>query len=351
MIINKVTTLFKKNLRKISFELVLVVSLFHFISSNLLFNLAGEQVITSGFVNYFYFWVVTASTVGFGDITPNSPIGKMIVALYFIPFSLVMFSLIIVKVGDSVTKKLRKYTMGSTDFSHLKNHIILINNNQTRIKNIVDLIFADKKRENKTLLIVTTDDIQHPYVDDDNIEFCKVTSYSDLSSLERIAISKASRVIIDGGSNDSNFSNAIHFKNKVNENCHISTYITDEDKASTLRDLNGNIEVTTPKIAEQLVRTMQDHGASMAVHQLLTSGYGQTIFVSKLHGNSDIIVKDLTDYINGQYKAKFLGFASKELGTDLIINPDDHIRLKVGSYIHYVNDSRISKLQLPLEAG
>ena len=346
MLYKHVVSFLQTNIRKISNTTIATVCAVHFMTSYFAFLLSGEGGLTGSMVDYLYYWVVTSSTVGYGDLSPVTPAGKLIVAFYFIPFSLVMFTVIVAKAGDYITTKIRRYMMGHKSFSDLENHIVIVGYHTKRTKEIVELILADKKRERRTILIVTKENILHPFLETDGVEYCNVESYSDAASLEKIAISKACKVIIDGLNDGDNFAHAVHFKNKVNDKCHITTYISDEDKATTLRELNGNIEVVTPKVAEQLVRTMQDNGTSMTFHQLLTSGYGQTVYVSDLKVGKvgEITVHVLENYLRAKYSAKFLGYSTNDDSGSLKINPPLTEVVKSGSRIHYISDERINEI-------
>ena len=50
----------------------------------LMLSAAGEEALTSH-ADFFYWMAVTASTVGYGDLSPVTPAGKIIVSLYVIP--------------------------------------------------------------------------------------------------------------------------------------------------------------------------------------------------------------------------------------------------------------------------
>ena len=54
--------------------------------------LVGETDLTSSFTTFAYYLVVTASTVGYGDLSPTSVAGRWIVILFVIPGGLSLFS-------------------------------------------------------------------------------------------------------------------------------------------------------------------------------------------------------------------------------------------------------------------
>ena len=346
MLFKKLFNMFLNNVRRMSIKAIFAGTGFHFLTSYFIFLLIGETKLVNTFIDYLYLYIVTSSTVGFGDLTPETQMGRLFTAVYFIPISLVLFTIVITKVSEVVVLNFRKYIMGLKDFSQLEHHIAIIGYHQQRTKKIVELILADENRDQRTVLLVTKQDIHHPFVDIEGVEFCKVESFTDDESLRRIAIDSADRVIIDGHDDNENFTNSIHFKNKVSDDCHITTYLTNEDKADTLREVNGNIEVCSPKVAEQMVRAMQDHGTSMAFHQLMTTGVGQTTYVSKLHGEGELLVEDLNNNLQKRFGAKFMGYSTKQLAFDLIINPPEKDVIKSGMFIHYVAESRLSSLQM-----
>ncbi|WP_163933580.1 ion channel [Paraferrimonas sp. SM1919] len=340
----KLISFIYSHINKLSLLVILGFCLGHFITSYWLFYLAQEQQLITTWIDYFYYWIVTSSTVGYGDMSPVSQAGRLIVGIYFIPFSLTMFTILLAKGGEIITTRIRRTLMGHKSFADLSGHIILVTGHIHRSKKIIELILADNNRKPRTILLVTKEHIEHPYPDTDYVEFCHLDSYSDNSSLAKIAIEKADRVIIDGMNDDENFANAVHFKNKVQPNCHITTYLVDEAKADTLRELGVNIEVATPKAAEQMVRAMQDHGSTMAMHQLLTSGEGQTIYVSQLCSDKSVKVSEVEHLLKSKHDAKFLGFASDELATDMQINPGWEAVIHPQMYIHYISKQRLAKI-------
>ena len=80
----------RRHITQVSWPALISLMLLHAVSTLLLLSLAGEQdLVTSG--NYLYYYVVTTSTVGYGDFSPASETGKLIVAIYQIPFGLGLF--------------------------------------------------------------------------------------------------------------------------------------------------------------------------------------------------------------------------------------------------------------------
>lgn len=61
--------------------------------------LAGEHDLTSSLTTFAYYLVVTASTVGYGDLSPTTEIGQWVVILFVIPGGLSLFAALLGKVA------------------------------------------------------------------------------------------------------------------------------------------------------------------------------------------------------------------------------------------------------------
>ncbi|MCV5755639.1 potassium channel family protein, partial [Escherichia coli] len=63
--------------------------------------LAGETALTDSFANFIYYLMVTASTVGYGDHSPVTDMGKWVVVLFVIPGGLSLFAALLGRVAGS----------------------------------------------------------------------------------------------------------------------------------------------------------------------------------------------------------------------------------------------------------
>jgi voltage-gated potassium channel len=63
----------------------IVLALFFYgVTSWILLSLAGETALTQS-TDFIYWLVVTGSTVGYGDLSPTTSLGKYLVSFYVIP--------------------------------------------------------------------------------------------------------------------------------------------------------------------------------------------------------------------------------------------------------------------------
>ncbi len=78
----------------LSWDTVIALTAFHFgVSWGLLFLIGGENI-SSGDI-FWYFYLISATTVGYGDYSPATEAGRMVTVLWVIPGGIALFTTII----------------------------------------------------------------------------------------------------------------------------------------------------------------------------------------------------------------------------------------------------------------
>lgn len=73
---------FLRNIARVKLRVVLTAALAHGIMSYWMMKAANEADLVASPIEFFYFWVVTSSTVGYGDASPTTEAGMLISALF-----------------------------------------------------------------------------------------------------------------------------------------------------------------------------------------------------------------------------------------------------------------------------
>ena len=183
------------------------------------------------------------------------------------------------KVANLLIEGRSKLMNGKKDFSHMENHIIIVGFEPRKTNKLIDLILADHHRSKRFILIASDDGHSHPYPDEQDIGYVNLDDYTSDISMNKMAVKKADNIIVCGENDAESFKLSVHYATAIKSGGYISTHISDEDTAKTLRGLKLPIEVTTPHRSEQLVKSMQDNGTSMLFNQLLTNGFAQTTYI------------------------------------------------------------------------
>ncbi len=351
MVINKFTRFLWRQFSQITWPAIITLLVLHAALSWLLLLWAGEEYLLA-FHEFLYYYVVTTSTVGYGDLSPASDAGKMIVALVQIPLGLAIFGALLGKLGQSISKVLRKVMTGEKDFRYLDTHILIFGWHEKRTSKIIQHILGDNKRMQRKILLCVTKDMEHPFYDNSMVEFAKLKSFTDDEELKRVAADEADRVIVDCDNDDKTFTCALKLSKIVASDCHITAYFDEEEKAVMLNNYTTNVEASYSKAAEILVRSMQDPGSSKLQEELMSTLQGETQFSTEIPANvPSSQFGELFYYFKQKHDAILLAVAKDRIGLDMKLNPDNDFEVKPGYILHYVSKQRLMPNEINWQAA
>ena len=338
------TKVLYKLTRELTWLAMFVLILLQVAITYVLLFMANEVELIAHPIQFFYYNMVVISTVGFGDLSPVTDLGKVAVAFWQIPSGLIVFATFIGKTTQLFIDIARKNMNGSNDFSHLTDHILLLCWDEHSTKQIVQLILGDKKRQSRQILLCVTEDIKHPLPEVDEVSFAKLNAFSDTNELNRIALQKAQRIIIDGKSDDETLSVALSIATFTDKNANITAHFFDETKAKLLKMHCPNIECSIDNSAQMMVRSMQDPGSSQVTERLLSTLNGATLYsflVPEL--DNRISFGQLFDTFKHRYDMILLGFSQHKNGLDMRLNPSNEELIDSAYYLHYIANERLDE--------
>ena len=346
----KFFTAMRRHIHHVSWLTVVSLLSLHMVATWLCLWLASESDLLP-IKQFIYYYIVTTSTVGYGDLSPTSDLGKLFVALVQIPMGLALFGVVLGKVGQSITGLIKASMNGDKDYSGQTEHIVIFGFHKARTDKIIRYILADNKRMERRILLAVNQQMTHPFADNPHVDFIRLASFTDRDELMKAAIDGADKVIIDGRDDDQTFTTALKVSKLVNENCHISAYFDDETKSEMLREHCNNVEATSAKSAEILVRSMQDPGSSRVQEELLSTLHGDTQFsleVGALPPGTRFEI--LFFNFKKQFDATILGIANNRTGEGLDLNPPLNMEVKQGDIIHYMAVERVLSSEVHWQA-
>ncbi|MFC3034883.1 potassium channel family protein [Pseudoalteromonas fenneropenaei] len=324
-----------------SWQMLLAAILSHMGLTWLALSLTGEQALLDA-STFVYYYIVTTSTVGYGDFSPSTELGRWVVALWQIPFGLALFGIMLGKVGQLATFWIRRAMTGMKDFSHLTDHIIIFGWHPVRTKKIIDYILADSKRSARRILLVVNDELEHPFLHYPEVDFARLSSFTDDTELAKVALAHADKIILDGKDDDQTFTTALKISPMVKSDCHISAHFLDESKVELLLAHCHNVECSSSKSAEILVRSMQDPGSSRVQEELLSTLHGDTQFSLRLPDELEpLLFGDIFQTFKIKYNAILLGVAHDLSAKNMDLNPPLDYQIRGGDILHYIAPERI----------
>ena len=341
IILKRVLLTIRNHIDQLSWQVVVFVTLAHMALTWVLLSIAGEHALTSA-NTFFYYYVVTTSTVGYGDFSPTTEMGRLLVALVQIPFGLALFGMLLGKAGQSITHLIRRAMTGEKDVTHFANHIIIFGWHPVRTRKMVRYILADEKRVKREIVLAVTDDMEHPFFSEPDVSFVKLSSYTDEEQLKRVGIATADKIIVEGADDNQSFTTALKISKLVKESAHICAYFDDESKAQMLGEHCANVECSSNRTAEVLVRSMEDPGASRVQQEIMSSLHGDTHFSMMIPNDvGQFTYNDIFTVFKHRYNATILGIAHNRSALDMDLNPPLDYAIQGGDIIHYIAPERV----------
>lgn len=292
----------------VSFRMILAALVLHMVPAYLLFWLAGETELTSSPVTFVYYYMVTASSIGYGDLSPSTELGRVIAVVYLIPFAFALFAAFITKLVSIMLKELEKIKNGLGNFSDYQNHLVIVGYVPKRTDRLIRELSTSYSSKD---IVVVSACGQAPSIS--NAHWVKADSLANLPDLVRSGIKTADRVVIMG-ENDQETLLASLAVNSLIKTKHVVAYFDNHETAAILEKNCANIETVTDNTVDQLGRALEDPGSSHVIANLVSVADPVSLRSAQLNNrnpNRVIYVKHLAvAMLNAG--ATLVGYGSKE---------------------------------------
>ena len=286
--------------------------------------------------NLWWFWLVTASTVGYGDYSPINSLTRIGVAFFGIGGGTALFAIIITKIGASVYEILLKAKKGFLTMHHLEDHIVLLGYHKNKSQLMIEKIFADPYEKRPIVLCAVG--IEFNPFEDSKVNFCSGETITDPDMLSRAGIDRASTVIIYCQDDEKSLAASMAVSQRASKNCHVVVYLEAIEQATLLKGNFPHFEVISSTSAEMMVRSMQDPGSSKVHEKLLSSGHGHTQYTIKtplnLTGKNYL---SAMNYLKENFEATLIGIKEDTL---VRLNLDANYILNPGTELFVISENR-----------
>ncbi|HAS8538385.1 TPA: two pore domain potassium channel family protein [Vibrio vulnificus] len=276
-ILNHFQKLYLRYTRKIDLKRIGFLILFHLLSSFIAYRALGEPVAES-FINFVYYEIVTISTVGYGDYSPETDIGKLFTSFYHIPFGLVIFSLLISKLIERAFKRADDINKGNISMSDQlttnESHVLIFGSTN----HTADLFEHIKNEDSEIELVLVSDIVDETKRSDlPKHHYINVKDFADSSTIDRTELLKAKHVIIDTGSDEKNLTIALLVQREISMHKLDLRAIVYFDKKSTEHLVEAscpNIESITMQKNALLSREVLTPGSTKIIEEINSKELG-----------------------------------------------------------------------------
>ncbi len=304
----------------------------------LLLYAADETHLIATPEDYLYYLLVTASTVGYGDLSPETSIGKWVVAFLIIPVGLSLFAVAISQIAGVSINYWRRGLLGIRSIN-VKDHILILGWNDNRTIHLIEMLLHEEKNKRPIVLCVRAE-MENPLQKD--IDFVRTKNFTDNIFASRANIAEASCIIIDNTEDDITFSAALFCASR-NPKAHILSYFHDDVLSNLLQTHCPNAECIPSLSNEMLAKSAVDPGSSALHHELMNSKKGMTQYaVSYPLEAEKTTIEGVFYLMKNRHEATLIGIKNEGAVT---LNPPLTKQVSPGDLLFYIADERVNVFQ------
>ena len=237
-----------------------------------LFTLAGEDGLVGNWVDFVYFAATTASTVGYGDISPATPAGRLIAAFWFFPGALLVFTAVLSKLTSFLIEGVRRMADGLGNYGSVDGATVIIGYHAERTNRMVGDLIAGDDDDRTIVLMANQKDVVVP----DGVRFVYAHRLDAPDALDRAATAHAAKVLVYADSDPETFNICLAVR-EINPGVHVAAYFNDRSTAHRAEKF-AHVDTIVATSTEMLVRAAQDPGSGAVLMALSSATNKSTIY-------------------------------------------------------------------------
>jgi voltage-gated potassium channel len=315
-------------------RLPLAVAAFVFVTSwpaMALAEPAGSTIAAPG--TYWWYFVVTAATVGYGDQFPVTTAGRL-VGLYVIVGGIVTLTLLFTQLAD-ILQSVRSRRLRGVVPVDLSDHVVLLGYWPGRTERIVAELTAEGRTQ---VALCAWDEVtEHPMPHVDAVHFVR----GDLTRADvmtRACIARARTVVIDARDDNETLAVAVAVDH-ANPRVHLVAAVRDLGRRDTLRYVNESVQVVQWHLPSLLSEEATDPGITQVYADLMTTGgQGNTYSLTVPAAFPHPTVGACQTYLGRTHSATLLAVRT---AAGLRVSPPWDTPLPAGTTVYYVASHRI----------
>jgi voltage-gated potassium channel len=288
--------------------------------------------------NYWWYFVVTAATVGYGDFFPVSVLGHLVGA-YVIVGGIVTLTLLFTQLADYISSIRGRRMRGAAGLD-LADHVVLLGYTPGRTERIVGELTAEGRVQ---IALAAWDDVpENPLPENSAVHFVRGDlAHADVMS--RACVGHARTAIIDGRDDNETLAIAVavdHAKPDI----HLVAALRDLGRREHLRYVNPRVQCVQWHMPFLLTEEALDPGITQVYSDLMSSGgHGNTYSVRLPRDFPHRTFGDCQMHFGQRFGATLLAVRD---GDALVVSPPWSRPLQEGTTIYYVAGERIDSGRL-----
>jgi voltage-gated potassium channel len=297
----------------------------------------------SGFdslATYSWWFIVTITTVGYGDLMPATNIGRVAAGVIMIG-GIASVGVALGKLGELVFALGRRKMRGEAQL-HESDHVVIVGYRKGETERLVEELQGDVTWSRKSIVICSSECAENPLPD--RARFARGDLTSD-DLLQRSCISDAALIVIFRNDDTQTIVSAIAVTS-ANSTAHIVAAIDNPDSQRHLQRVSPRIECVVPLAVPMIVQALQDPGTTRVVQELLSNLSENVLYRLEVPAEvPNLKFGTLLSALNQQHGAIALAVGgSKSAGAELSLNPHAGLDVLPGMVLYYVGTERLTSL-------
>ena len=325
--------------RLTGWRLPLAIVVFVFLTSWLAMSLAesASNEITRP-ANYWWYFVVTAATVGYGDFFPESAAGH-VVGAYVIVGGIVTLTVLFTQLADHI-QSIRGRRMKGVAALDLEDHVVVLGYTPGRSERIVSELTAENRLR---IALCAWDDVaENPMPEQPAVQFVR-GDLTNADVMTRACVERARTAVIDGRDDNETLAIAVavdHAKPDI----HMIAALRDLNRREHLSYVNPRVQCVQWHMPFLLTEEAIDPGITQVYNNLMSSGgHGNTYSVRLPQGFPHPTFGDCQTHFGRTFGATLLAIRTRD---GLVVSPPWDQPIEEGTTLYYVAGQRIDASRL-----
>lgn len=289
--------------------------------------------------NFWWYWIVTAMTVGYGDFAASSTGGRLTVFVFNMMGGIALLGAVIGKIATGASQILRRGNLGMSSYGYLENHAVVFGWHGKPTHHVIEMIIFDPKYSDDVVL-VSTGLQENPLPG--RVSFVRGENLGDLDVLQRSGVASALTILIHGDSDDQTLAAAVAVAPKARADAHIVACVASAHHAQLIANVSSRIECVRPLTDELLIRALHDPWSSRVGHEIFSNLEGQTQFSATLPAElGGRPFREVLEQLKRRHDALVLAYAVPGRVGEVVVNPAADTTVPPGATIYYLARERI----------
>jgi Trk K+ transport system NAD-binding subunit len=329
--------LFARLLTAPSWVTPLAVVAFVFATSWPLMTLAeppGSELVHPA--NYWWYFVVTAATVGYGDLYPATGAGHAVGA-YVIVGGIATLTTVFARLATALERAKGRRMKGAVTV-RTTGHTVLLGYTPGRTERLVDHLRGEDAGE---LVLCAWDDVAAHPMPERTVTFIR-GELDEPDVLRRAGVPAARTVLIDARDDNEALAIAVAVAH-VSAGAHVVVTLRDMQRAERLHYLDQRIRCVQWHTPRMIIEELTSPGIAEVYTELMTSGGPNTYSTPLPDSLGALSVAHCQTSLGRHHGATLL---AAHTGDRMLVNPGWDTRLPAGATLYYVCDHRLTAGEL-----